>query len=1564
VTIGNSYSLPTSDGTAGQIMTTDGNGNVSFTSNPGKTYDITASSTTGGADFNLNSDVPTTDTIKFTEGSGITIVATSANEITITGTDPTKLVNGIYEFVLENTGILTLPGAGTLGDNYGTGILDISLQPASGGLVTVNSNNGENYIEFDDTNAEIGTGFGTGTPYVWRFEQSGATSFPNYTFPLADGSANQVLETDGTGNLSWVNASGAGTTYTYTASSTTGGANLDLIGSNATTNTVKLTNAGHITAVYTSATEVTLGSDATDANTASAIIARDASGDFSAGQGTFDSGITINGSTSGSSTFTAPATGSTLSYVLPGTAGAASTVLTNDGSGNLSWAPGGGSTFGNLSIGVVTANTIASTDTNGNIELTPNGTGRTSITNSTLIGGMILNGSTSGTVSITPSAVSGTQAYTLPTAVPAVSGYVLSATTGGVMSWVSNTGSTGNITIGVDTVQTVSTTSGDLILQTAAGVNAGTITLTSGANGNIIIAPDGTGDVYLNADTVRVGDAAAAAIITTNGAGNLTLSTNSGTNSGTILINQGIDGDITLTPNATTPGFPGSINLASETVYVGQAGGIIGIISSPASANLKIWSNDGATSGANATGEITIRGSSGGRLISLSTINDYVNGNIGMETIYTIFGAQNYTTYPNAYIGTSSGTAGASSNLVLQTSDPRSYNWSNITITSGANGNISLTPTGTGRTNITNGTIANNLQFNGSTSGTVEFAAPSVAGTQAYTLPTAVPAVSGYVLSATTGGVMSWIANTTSTFGNITIGVDSAQTISTTSGSLILQTAGGVNSGTITINGSGQDMVLSPNPLGEVYLDADVYVGRANTNVQISSNGNADLYLVTGNIAGGGQVRISNGANADVEILPSGTGNVLLTADTVVVGDPATAATITTNGAGDLVLNTNAGGSSGSITIPAGANTDISIQANGSGSVILEQVVIADDTINNYAVIGSAQDIRLQGYQTTDPAILLIGHGQFEFGDGSNVGIIIDANTATIANSTGNLTIEPAGAADLLLKADTVQVGDANAAATITTNGTGDLTISTNGGTNSGTIAIANGVNGNITFAPNGTGQVVIDGGYWPVTSTSVTVNSVLTNDGSGNLSWALPGGGGSTFGNVSIGVDTDQTISTSSGNLVLQTAAGVNAGTITLASGTNGNITIEPNGTGDVLLNADIVQIGDANAAATLTTNGTGNLTLSTNNGSNSGTILITQGANANITITPNGTGDVVLSADTVQVGDANATATVTTNGTGDLVLNTNSGSNAGSITLANGANGNITIEPNGTGDVLLNADTVQIGDSGAAATLTTNGAGNLTINTNNGTNASNMVFSNGVNGNITVTPNGTGVFIVSGNPSIAVRTNSVGGSIIARANTTTTGTYLYPSFNTQKVRTDILTAAMTNEPAVLGFSVRDSAGVTTNTGRFACTYQGTASNPFFRASVSADGFTTEVVAVVFGGGVATWGSAGTYTHTTSGTTDLILSTNSGTNSGTITINDGANNNIALAPNGTGRVAITNPLRLASYTAAALTALTGAVGDVAAVTNSASGGNPNGMLAFWDTTNARWSYVHDNSAV
>lgn len=75
-------------------------------------------------------------------------------------------------------------------------------------------------------------------------------------------------------------------------------------------------------------------------------------------------------------------------------------------------------------------------------------------------------------------------------------------------------------------------------------------------------------------------------------------------------------------------------------------------------------------------------------------------------------------------------------------------------------------------------------------------------------------------------------------------------------------------------------------------------------------------------------------SNANIDIVPNGTGDVTLQADTVQVGDSNANATITTNGTGDLILNTNAGTNSGNITIADGANGDISFTTNGTGEIV------------------------------------------------------------------------------------------------------------------------------------------------------------------------------------------------------------------------------------------------------------------------------------------------------------------------------------------------------------------------------------------------------------------------------------------------------------------------------------------------------------------------------------------------------------------------------------------------------------------------------------------------------
>ena len=108
-----------------------------------------------------------------------------------------------------------------------------------------------------------------------------------------------------------------------------------------------------------------------------------------------------------------------------------------------------------------------------------------------------------------------------------------------------------------------------------------------------------------------------------------------------------------------------------------------------------------------------------------------------------------------------------------------------------------------------------------------------------------------------------------------------------------------------------------------------------------------------------------------------------------------------------------------------------------------------------------------------------------------------------------------------------------------------------------------------------------------------------------------------------------------------------------------------------------------------------------------------ITSTSNGNVVISPNGTGDVQLDADTVRVGDNNADATITTNGTGDLTLSTNSGTNSGTIAIADGANGNISVTPNGTGSVVLDGLSYPQADGTNGQYLQTNGSGVLSFST-----------------------------------------------------------------------------------------------------------------------------------------------------------------------------------------------------------------------------------------------------------
>jgi len=140
----------------------------------------------------------------------------------------------------------------------------------------------------------------------------------------------------------------------------------------------------------------------------------------------------------------------------------------------------------------------------------------------------------------------------------------------------------------------------------------------------------------------------------------------------------------------------------------------------------------------------------------------------------------------------------------------------------------------------------------------------------------------------------------------------------------------------------------------------------------------------------------------------------------------------------------------------------------------------------------------------------------------------------------------------------------------------------------------------------------------------------------------------------------------------------------------------------------ADGGYVADANGNENLvwgTTSSAVNEFKIANAATGAGPTLTSQGGDSNIdiNITPKGTGDVVLTADTVSVGDAAAAATlrssgagtltVTTGGATDLILSTNNGTTSSNITITDAAGGDVTVTPSTTGSLVVQGNSTQAG-------------------------------------------------------------------------------------------------------------------------------------------------------------------------------------------------------------------------------------------------------------------------------
>lgn len=262
ITVAGEYTLPVVDGTSGQVLTTDGAGAVTFqsVSDINTTYTIDASSTSGGANFNLVGSDASTDTIKFASGTGVTVSQTSANEIGIaigqsvaTSASPTfnnLTLNGDLDVkggdITNSTGALLITTASngniTLTPN-GTGIVSSGVTqmtdgsrvlgqilgtrsttwtaPASG-LTTVSGSNGIAAASTTGYGAQLSATYYSGdttagTNTSAAFVGRGATGTNTSPTAAASGQVLATFNADGYATSGWAQMiattnSGAGTT--------------------------------------------------------------------------------------------------------------------------------------------------------------------------------------------------------------------------------------------------------------------------------------------------------------------------------------------------------------------------------------------------------------------------------------------------------------------------------------------------------------------------------------------------------------------------------------------------------------------------------------------------------------------------------------------------------------------------------------------------------------------------------------------------------------------------------------------------------------------------------------------------------------------------------------------------------------------------------------------------------------------------------------------------------------------------------------------------------------------------------------------------------------------------------------------------------------------------------------------------------------------------------------------------------------------------------------------------------------------------------------------------------
>jgi hypothetical protein len=924
------------------------------------------------------------------------------------------------------------------------------------------------------------------------------------------------------------------------------------------------------------------------------------------------------------------------------------------------------------------------------------------------------------------------------------------------------------------------------------------------------------------------------------------------------------NGNINITPNGSGEVVASTLAVTDLTtdrvVYVGSNDSLTD------NANLTFNGSTLVVTGtSNVTGQFNIDNIRiDGTVISTTANNDNISltPNGTGEVIASTLAVTDLTTNRVIYVGandalvdSSNLTFDGTTHTVTGTSNVSGqFNVDNIRIdgavisTISNNDNVTVTPNGTG-----------NLILSTATASRIFYA-----GTNKEVLTNSNLTFDGSTLVVTGTSNVSGQLNV----DNIRIDGTTVSTISNNDNiSLTPNGTGTVVASTLAVTDLTQNRVVYVNSSDKLIDSANltfdgstlVVTGTAN----VSGQFNADNVRIDGNTLS------SINANGNITVSPDGTGNVIIntaTASRIFYSgankELLTTANLTFDGT-NMVIAGDLGVNGGDITTTSstatlfnanattlnvgGAATTVNIGAATGTTIIKNDLQISGNDIKsstgNVAIIMNNTDVTVVGNLTVQGVTTNIGTSDLIVQD-SLINLHTTANLAPLVADDGR---------DVGIIFHYYKTSDKEAAL-VWGNDSGSLeyysdATETVGGTISGTY-------GNIkaaTFISN------ISTGTAPFTVNSTTevanLNVQYANTVTGASQSNITSLGNLTIANIdNIQIDGN-TISSTQGNILIDPTANI------IIDNATANLVFYAGANKELLTNANLSFNG-----TTFVVTGTSNITgqFNIDNIRIDGTVISTLANNDNISLTPNGTGEVIASTlavtdlttnRVVYVGSNDAlvdSSNLTFDGTTHTVTGTSNVSGQlnvdniridGTVISTFANNDNITVTPNGTGNLIVNTATAsRIFYAGSNKEVITNsnltfdgsthvvtGTSNVTgqFNVDNIRIDDNTISSLNTNGNINITPNGTGEVIASTLAVTDLTTNRVvyvgsNDALVDSSNLTFDGTThivtgtsnVTGQFNVDNIRIDDNTISSINTNGNINLSPNGTGYIIVNSG------------------------------------------------------------------------------------------------------------------------------------------------------